>query len=120
MNDSALQPEAAIAGVLEILRQSRALLLDPNPQNIDRCRAGVALCVRNFGRIADADLSASNSHLAPSLLLVRRELSAIAQLLDSAAAFRRDMMRVTSQASRPQVVAIDASPQKAGRVHVLG
>jgi hypothetical protein len=120
MSDEGLQPDKLIAGVLETLRQSRALLLDPTPQNIDRCRAGVALCVRNFGVIVDADRSGSSSHLEPSLLLVRRELSAIAGLLDSAAVFHRNMMTVTSQASRPRVVEIDASPQKAGRVHVLG
>lgn len=38
-------PNRIIAGVLDSLRQSRALLLDPCPQNIDLCRSAVAQCV---------------------------------------------------------------------------
>jgi hypothetical protein len=57
-------------------------------------------------------------------LLVRGELSAIAKLLDSAAAFRRDMLKAISGATRPHVVEwtppLWTNDEKARRVHVLG
>ena len=116
-------PNQVIAGVLDSLRQSRALLLDPCPQNIDCCRAAIAQCVNKVGTLMEGDRGAWKSRdLKVSLLQVRGELSAIAALLDSAAAFRRDMLKVISGAThRPHVIEIDTIPdQKARRVHVLG
>jgi hypothetical protein len=115
-------PDQVIAGVLDSLRQSRVLLHDPCPRNIDRCRLVITQCVHRVGKLLEGDRSTWNSPtLKASLVQVRGELSAIAKLLDSAAAFRRDMLKVISGATRPQVVKIDAIPdQKARRVHVLG
>jgi hypothetical protein len=115
-------PDQVIAGVLESLRQSRALLLDPCPRNIDRCRLVITQSVHKVGRLLEGDRAAwKNPGLKDSLLQVRGELSAIAKLLDSAAVFRRDMLKVISGATRPHVVEIDAvSDQKVRRVHILG
>jgi hypothetical protein len=117
-----LSPDRVIAGVLDLLRQSRVLLLDPCPRNIDRCRLTVMQCVHKVGRLVEGDRSAWNSRdLKASLLQVRTELSAIAKLLDSAAAFRRDMLTVISAATHPRASQTDPVPdQKARHVHVLG
>jgi hypothetical protein len=120
---SAPDPNQVIAGVLDSLRQSRTLLLDPCPQNIDCCRVAIAQCVNKVGNLMEGDRAAWNGRdLKASLLQVRGELGAIAKLLDSAAAFRRDMLKVISGASRrSHVIEIDAIPdEKARRVHVLG
>jgi hypothetical protein len=115
-------PDQVIAGVLDSLRQSRVLLLDPCPRNIDRCRLAITQAVHKVGKLIEGDRSAWKSpDLRDSLLLVRGELSAISKLLDSAAAFRRDMLKAISVATLPHVVEIDAvSDQKARRVHILG
>jgi hypothetical protein len=114
-------PNQVMAGVLSSLRQSRALLLDPSPQNIDCCRMAVSQCVQKVGHLVASDRATWNAReLQPSLLLVQTELTAIAGLLDSAAVFRRDMMRTISVASLPKVVEIDSAPQKVRHVHVLG
>jgi hypothetical protein len=121
-----VSPDQVIADVLDSLRQSRVLLLDPCPRNIDRCRLAITQSVHKVGKLIEGDRSAWKSPgLKASLLLVRGELSAIAKLLDSAAVFRRDMLRVISGATRPHVVELDAAAldrhdQKARRVHVLG
>jgi hypothetical protein len=120
---SAPDPNQVIAGVLDSLRQSRGLLLDPCPQNIDSCRVAIAHCVSKVGILIEGDRAAwKNPDLKTSLLQVRAELGAIAKLLDSAAAFRRDMLTAISGATRrPPIVEIDSVPdQKARRVHVLG
>jgi hypothetical protein len=127
-NDTAagLSPDQVIAGVLDLLRQSRVLLLDPCPRNIDRCRLTVIQCAHRVGRLLEGDRAAwKSADLKASLLLVRAELGAIAKLLDSAAVFRRDMLKVISAATRPHVVEVDADAldqraQKARGVHVLG
>ena len=110
-----------IAGVLDTLRESRLLLLDPSPQNIDRCRSAIGHCVRKVSEIFDADRSAWNSSDLHSYLVeIRGELKAIEGLLDTAAAWRRDLLSVMSAASRARVVDISDGVRKAGRVHVLG
>jgi hypothetical protein len=115
-------PNQVIAGVLDSLRQSRTLLFDPCPRNIDLCRLAVAHCTRKIAKLLEGDRGGWNRRdLVASLLLVRGELGAITKLLDSAAAFRRDMLKVISEATRPNVVEIDAAAdQKVRRVHVLG
>jgi hypothetical protein len=125
-----LSPDQVIAGVLDSLRQSRVLLHDPCPRNIDRCRMVITQCVHKISKIIEGDRAAwKSAGLKDSLLQVRGELSAIARLLDSAAVFRRDMLRVISGATRPHVVELGAAAapdqhdphdQKARRVHVLG
>ena len=115
-------PNEVITGVLDSLRQSRTLLFDPCPRNIDLCRLTVAQCTRKIAKLLEGDRAGWNrGELMTSLLLVRGELSAITKLLDSAAAFRRDMLKVISAATRPHVVEFDAATdQKVRRVHVLG
>jgi hypothetical protein len=119
-------PDQVIAGVLDSLRQSRVLLHDPCPRNIDRCRLVITQCVHKVGKLLEGERAArKSSDLKRSLLLVRGELGAIAKLLDSAAVFRRDMLKVISNATRPHMVEPDAATpeqrdQKACRVHVLG
>jgi hypothetical protein len=61
-----------------------------------------------------------NHDLRSSLLLVHGELNAITVLLDSAAAFRRDMLKAIADATSSKVVAIDAVPNRVRHVHVLG
>jgi hypothetical protein len=96
---SELSPDQVIAGVLESLRQSRALLLDPCPRNIDRCRLAITQSVHKIGKLLEGDRAAWKSlDLKRSLVLVRGELSAIAKLLDSAAVFRRELLKVISSA----------------------
>jgi hypothetical protein len=134
-------PDQVIAGVLDSLRQSRALLLDPCPRNIDRCRLAITQSVHKIGKLLEGDGPAWKSpawkslDLKNSLVLVRGELSAIAKLLDSAAVFRRDMLKVISGATRLHAVEHRAEmdtaafdlrdqdqrgQQKVRRVHVLG
>jgi hypothetical protein len=128
-------PDQVIAGVLDSLRQSRALLLDPCPRNIDRCRLAITQSVHKVGKLLEGDGPDWKSPgwkslaLKNSLVLVRGELSAIAKLLDSAAVFRRDMLKVISSATRLHAVEMDTAPhqhdqdqhdQKVRRVHVLG
>jgi hypothetical protein len=114
-------PRQVIAGVLDTLRQSRAMLLDPSPRNIDRCRAALASCIDAIKPIVEADCAGwSSRELEESLLLMRGELSAIMRLLDSAAVFRRNMLKVVSDATPRNVIAIDANPHKVRHVHVLG
>lgn len=72
-------------------------------------------------QLAEGDRTGWDRELKLSLLLVRTELGAIAKLLDSAAAFHRDLLKVISGATPCQVVEINApADQKARRVHVLG
>jgi hypothetical protein len=132
---SELSPDQVIAGVVDSLRQSRALLHDPSPRNIDRCRLVITQCAHKVGKLLEGDRAAwKGLDLKNSLLLVRGELSAIAKLLDSAAVFRRDMLKVISGATRLHAVeavemdtaALDLrdqdqhDQQKVRRVHVLG
>jgi hypothetical protein len=120
--NSETNPDQLIADSLESLRQCRLLLLDPSPQSIDYCRIVMAQCTERIeGLIRDPNLVLStNGAFTSSLRLIRRELGAIAGLLESAAAFRRDMLRVTCGATPAPVVPIDAPGIKARRVHVLG
>jgi hypothetical protein len=113
-------PSQAIARVLDTLRQSRALLLDPCPGNIDRCRAAIAHCVPTVANLAQTDRGRLNiGETRDGLLLVRRELGAIAGLLDSAAVFRRGMLKAISDATRPKVAEVETPAQKVRHVHVL-
>jgi len=119
--ESGDDPNQAIAGILETLRQSRAILLDPSPQNIDRCSSALAGCIQKIGGIIEADRSPQdNRDLRRSLLRVHGELNAITGLLDSAAAFRRDMLKAITEATPSNVVRIDAAPNRVRHVHVLG
>jgi hypothetical protein len=124
-SESGDDPNHAIAGILETLRQSRAILLDPSPRNIDRCSSALASCIQKIGGIIEADRpmcenQLDNRDLRRSLLLVHGELNAITGLLDSAAAFRRDMLKAIAQATPSNVVPIDAVPNRVRHVHVLG
>jgi hypothetical protein len=136
MNVEAGDPNRVIAGVLDSLRQSRGLLLDPSPRNVDCCRVAVAQCTQTVGKLAADRAGWDRGQLTASLLLVRCELGAITELLDSAAVFRRDMLKAISDASRhaapialaarsDQFMPIDShanqsADQKVPRVHVLG
>lgn len=97
------------------------MLLDPSPRNIDRCRAALAGCIDRVKWIVEADRAKYNSgDMEDSMILMRGELTAIMRLLDSAALFRRDMLKAVSDATPKNVVAIDAGPHKVRHVHVLG
>lgn len=114
-------PNQVIAGVLDTLRQSRAMLLDPSPRNIDSCRVAVAGCIARVSRLAETDRANWNSPaLRDSLQLMQRELNGITALLDSAARFRRDMLKTISEATPSPVISIDAGSDKVRHVHVLG
>jgi hypothetical protein len=117
-----MDPDRLIADSLDSLKRSRLLLLDPNPQSIDYCRIVMTQCTATIeGLIRDPNqLSTASPAFTTSLKLVRKELGAIAGLLDSAAAFRRDMLKVTCEATPTPAIPIDASGTKARRVHVLG
>ena len=116
------EPGPVMAEVLQTLRQSRALLHDPSPRNIDQCRTAIAQCVNNVAGLMGADRSGWNTHsLTQALLEVRSELSALAKLLDAAGAYRRDILKAISAAVHPPVSRIhDAAGQTVRRVHVLG
>jgi hypothetical protein len=131
LNPVSDNPSLIVAGVLETLRASVTLLLDPSPSSIDRCRNAVAQCVGKIAKLIESDRTGcDNRELRTALLLVRGELRAIQGLLDSAAAFKRNMLKAIAQATpatvfqpgafQATVQAIDAAPKKAGCVHVLG
>lgn len=115
-------PTEVIAAVVDTLRRSRSLLLDPSPRNIDWCRIAVSQCAHKIAGIMQGDRSQwDKNELSPALLRIRSELSAIANLLDSAAAYRRGMLSALSAANRPHLPDSDASEAETVRsVHVLG
>ncbi len=115
-------PSPVIAGVLETLRQARRLLLDPSPQNIDVCRLSIFQCVHKLVTAMEGDRSAwPKTELTNLLLDMRSELSAIADLLDSAAAFRRNMLIHVPRSTRTLAIDIDPSAtQTVSRLHMLG
>lgn len=114
-------PNEVIAGVLDALRQSRSLLIDPSPRNIDWCRVAISQCIHKIGGLMQADRSQWNKHeLSDAVVQIRGELTAIAKLLDSAAAYRRGMLSALAAENRP--LAIDPDPdasQTVPGVHVL-
>ena len=122
MTAAGTDPDSVIAAVLETLREARAALLDPSPRNIDWCRAAVSQSVQKVVSVMEGDRAAWNrDELRCSLLEMRRQLSAITTLLDSAAAFRRNMLKASQRTSPAQVAGIDAAfMETARRVHVLG
>jgi len=115
-------PNKAIAGVLDTLRRSRKFLLDPTPRNVDLCSAVLSQCVQKIVNLMEGDhLACDYDKLRLSLLNVRAETSAIAGLLDSAAAFRRDMLRAESIAPhQPPIVIETAAARTVFRLHILG
>jgi hypothetical protein len=115
-------PDRVIAAAFDTLRQSRDILLDPTPRNIDSCRAAISQCVQKIVDLMQGDSSVWNrDELRHSLFAVRRELGAVSNLLDSAAVFRRDMLKAVSGATRSRAIDINtAAPQTVARVHVLG
>jgi hypothetical protein len=115
-------PSPVIAGVLDTLRQARSLLLDPSPQNIDVCRLSVFQCVHKLVAAMEGDRSDWQKKELTNLLLdMRSELSSISDLLDSAAAFRRNMLHRAPHSTRDLAADIDpAATQTVRRVHVLG
>jgi hypothetical protein len=115
-------PHPVIAGVLDTLRQARKLLLDPSPRNIDACRVAVFQCVHKVVTVMESDRADWQKEALTNLLLdMRAELSAIAGLLDSAAAFRRNMLKAAPAATRILAIDIDpAATQTVPRVHMLG
>lgn len=117
---------AAVSGILDSLRRSRALLLDPEPRNVDWCALSISQCVQKLDDIARGDPAGWNRQELGGLLLeIRRELSAIAGLLDSAAAFRRRSLENASRTQHSESVQKPAafdngSPETAPRVQFLG
>jgi hypothetical protein len=115
-------PSPVIAGVLDTLRQARSLLLDPSPRNIDACRLSIFQCVHKLVTAMEGDRADwPKKELTNLLLEMRSELSAISDLLDSAATFRRNMLIHAPRSTRTLAMDIDpAVTQTVGHVHVLG
>lgn len=115
-------PGTVVAGVLDSLRQSRTLLLDPSPQNIDWCRMAISQSAQRIADLINGDRSRWNQQeLTRSLLKIRSELNSISKLLDSAAAFRRNRMKGISGKTPVQAVEYDAEADEMVRhVHILG
>lgn len=115
-------PAEIIAAVLDTLRQSRNLLLDPSPRNIDWCRIAVSQCAHKIAGLMQRDRAQwDKNELSHALLRIRSELRAIANLLDSAAAYRRGMLSALSAANRPPVADLGPGTAQTVRgVHVLG
>ena len=115
-------PTEVITGVVDSLRQSRELLLDPSPRNVDCCRVAIAQCIQKVAGLMEGDRSRWNKHeLRPPLLQIRGELGALSNLLNSAAAFRRGMLTAVSAAERPRAISADAGDvQTVPHVHLLG
>lgn len=117
-----IDPNPVVAGVLDTLRRSRALLLDPTPRNVDVCRLAVFQCVHKLSAAMEADRSDRHNEALPKLLLdIRAELGTLAHLLDSAAAFRRNTLGKAPAADRHAAIDTDpAASQTVRRVHLLG
>jgi hypothetical protein len=115
-------PSPVIAGVLDTLRQARSLLRDPSPQNIDVCRLSVFQCVHKLVTAMEGDRSDwQKTELTNLLLDMRSELSAISDLLDSAAAFRRNMLHAAPRSTHTLAIDVDPGATQTVRlVHVLG
>ncbi|HVY92884.1 MAG TPA: hypothetical protein VHA14_09055 [Bryobacteraceae bacterium] len=91
--------EGEIAAVLAALRDARGLLADPAPANIDRCCSALAQGVSVMRSLLAQNAAPAGGGIQPSLHLVRAETAAISNLLDSAAAFRRNVLRAISGTS---------------------
>ena len=134
---SGASPDQSIADVLESLSQSRALLLDPSPQNIDHCQVMMGQCAERLAEfVQDPDFAArAGDRFIADVHKVRSELASLSGLLNAAAAFRRDMLtamrnaadsvtpciapRITPGVVTAGVIPADASGKKAHRVHIL-
>lgn len=115
-------PITVVAGVLAVLRQSRALLLDPSPRNIDCCRVAISQSVHRIVDLMQGDRSQWNKkELSESLQQVRGELGGISNLLDSAAALHRNRLKGISASTPSPVVEFDGDAvETVRRVHILG
>jgi hypothetical protein len=118
-----------IVHVLDSLKRARRLLLDPSPQNLDCCQALVSQCVEQIAGLSkDRGVKVhATQRLTSQVRQIQQELNSIARLLDSAAAFRRDLLRVISKATQgataPEqtgIAQIDTEEEKARRLHVPG
>ncbi|HXJ41515.1 MAG TPA: hypothetical protein VNH18_19710 [Bryobacteraceae bacterium] len=113
-------PDRLILNVLDSLKRARALLLDPAPQNIDCCRMIVAQCVHGMTELVNDTRPETRGHSITSVRLVRDELHSIAALLESAADFRRDILRVMTAAAPAPVIPMGTPGKKAPGVQLLG
>jgi hypothetical protein len=127
--NTAPNPDQSIAQVLEKLKQARRLLLDPSPQNVDCCQALVYQCFEQAASLLkDPHVrSLATESLISQIRAIQEELNSIARLLDSAATFRRDLLRVISKvtpaetATEPAEAAVNgAGEEKARRLHRRG
>jgi hypothetical protein len=82
----------------------------------------ISQSVQHVVNAMQGDRSAWNKKELKNLLLgVRQELNAIDSLLDSAAAFRRNMLKAASSVTGPPVIDTGAAAAQTVRhVHVLG
>lgn len=95
-------PGVSAAAIADDLRELRELLTDPSPANIDRCRAVLSRgVVRLNGAAASFRETGNAAGMEKSLLSIRTELNAVASLLDSAATFRRDILRIVAATCCP-------------------
>lgn len=117
--------ERAAVNVLDLLRRAREFLLDPTPQNIDCCRILMARCAEDMtGMARDPELASGHGEGFKAIIRqVQNELGAIAELLASAARFRRDALKIMRAAAK-SLDAVEKPaekiPGKVHRVHVLG
>ncbi len=98
-NVQAPDPAAVLRSVQEMVRDARALLIDPNPENLGECRSRVDEAVNVLRQLQSGlpsgDLKRDSSLRAP-LGELRAEIARLHILLDSAAAFHTGWVRLAA------------------------
>lgn len=94
-----LDPAAAVKKLQETVREARAQLVSPTPENLDECRRRVEEAV-NVLRQLQTGLSSGNfrrdSSLRAPLGQLRAEIARLNILLDGAAAFHTGWVRLAA------------------------
>jgi len=94
-----LDPEATVKQLQQAVREARAQLISPTPENLDECRRRVEEAV-NVLRQVQTGLSSGNfrrdSSLRAPLGELRAEIARLNILLDGAAAFHTGWVRLAA------------------------